>query len=117
MVHAASLNRSTCFLFVNQVFLQELVKVSIQQNFLAMSYGKGVIKGIGGDTKRVVAQVVGSCDGALEISFLWKAELYQCAYIFPANVDKSWIESSEVVRVHTQSTWDNCNHYRFDVVI
>ena len=67
--------------------------------------------------KRVVAKVVGSCDDALEISFLCKAELHQCAYIFPANVDKSWIESSEVVRVITQSTWDNCNHYRFDVVI
>ena len=56
-------------------------------------------------------------DDALEISFLCKAELHQCAYIFPANVDKSWIESCEVVRVLTQSTWDNCNHYRFDVVI
>ena len=44
---------------------------------------------IGGDTKLVVAQVVGSCDDALEISFLCKAELHQCAYIFPANVDKS----------------------------
>ena len=44
-----------------------------------------------GDTKRVVAKVVGSCDDALEISFLWKAELHQCAYIFLANVDKSWM--------------------------
>ena len=99
------------------IFLQALYKVSIQQNSFATSYGKGVIEGIGGDTKRVVAQVVGSCDDALEISFLCKAELHQCAYIFPANVDKSWIESSEVVRVLTQSTWDNCNHYRFDVII
>ena len=103
------------------VFLQALYKVSIQQNFFVMSYGKGVIEGIGGDTKRVVAQVVGSCDDALEeleISFLCKAELHQeCAYIFPANVDKSWIESIDVVRVLTQSIWDNCNHYRFDVVI
>ena len=66
---AASSNRSTG-LFVNLIFLQALYKVSIEQNFFAMSYGKGVIKGIGGDTKRVVAQVVGSCDGALEISFL-----------------------------------------------
>ena len=42
---------------------------------------------------------------------------YRCAYIFPANVDKSWIESVEVVRVLTQSTCDNRNHHRFDVVI
>ena len=56
MVHAASLtlNRSTCFLFVNQIVLQELDKVSIQQNFFVLSYGKCVIEGIGGDTKRVV---------------------------------------------------------------
>ena len=59
-----------------------------------MSYGKDVIEG---DTMRFVTQVVGSCDDALEISFLWKVELNQCAYIFPANVDKSWTESSEVV--------------------
>ena len=50
MVHASSSNSSTCFLFVNQMFLQELDKVSI----FAMSYGKGVIEGNGGDTKRVV---------------------------------------------------------------
>ena len=50
-------------------------------------------------------------------SGLCKAELHQCAYIFPGNVEKSWIESSEVGQVLTQSTWDNCNHYRFDVVI
>ena len=69
MVQAASSNRSTG-LFVNLIFLQALYKVSIQQNFFAMSYGKGVIEGIGGDTKRVVAEVVWSCDAALEISFL-----------------------------------------------
>ena len=44
--------------------------VPIQQNLFAMSYGKGVIEGIEGDTKRFVTQVVGSCDDALEISFL-----------------------------------------------
>ena len=52
---------------------------------------KGAIEGMGCDTKHVVAQVVGSCDDALEISFLWKAELHQCAYISLANVDKSWM--------------------------
>ena len=62
-----------------------------------MSYWKGVIGGNEGDTKRFVTQVVGSFDDALEILFLGKAELHQCAYIFPANVDKSWTESSEVV--------------------
>ena len=85
-----------------------------------MSYVKGVIEGIEGiegDTKRFVTQVVGSCDDALEISFLRKAELHQSAYIFPANVDKSCTESSEVVPVLTQSTWDNRDHYRFDFVI
>ena len=49
------------------IFLQELVKVSIHRNFFPMSYGKCVIERIGGYTKRVV---VGSCDDALEISFL-----------------------------------------------
>ena len=46
---AASANRSTG-LFENVIFL--------------MSYMKGAIEGIGGDTKRVVAEVVGSCDDA-----------------------------------------------------
>ena len=61
-------------LFENLIFLQALYKVKIQRNFFKMSYGKGaievIIKNIGGDTKRVVAQVVGSCDDALEISIL-----------------------------------------------
>ena len=71
MVQAASSNRSTG-LFVNLIFLQALYKVSIQQNFFTKSYGNGVIEGIGGDTRSVdIAQVVGSCDDALEIiSFL-----------------------------------------------
>ena len=42
------------------------------------------------NVKRFVAQVVGSCDDSLEISFMQKAELHQCAYIFPANADTSW---------------------------
>ena len=54
-------------LFENLIFLQALYKVAIQRNFFKMDYGKGVIKGIGGDAKRVVAQVVRSCDDALEI--------------------------------------------------
>ncbi len=54
MVQAASSNRSTFFLFVNQIFLQELVKGSIQQNYFAMSYGKGAIEGIGGEKLVVV---------------------------------------------------------------
>ena len=54
-------------LFENVIFLQALYKVAIQRNFFKMAYGKGAIEGIGGDTKRVVAQVVGSCDDALEI--------------------------------------------------
>ena len=66
MVQAASANRSTG-LFENVIFLQALYKVAIQRNFFKMAYGKGAIEGIGGDTKRVVAQVVGSCDDALEI--------------------------------------------------
>ena len=69
MVQAASANRSTG-LFDNLIFLQALYKVAIQRNFFKMSYVKGAIEGVGGDTKRVVAQVVGSCDDALEISFL-----------------------------------------------
>ena len=55
---------------MNMIFLQSLHKVSFQRNFFATSYGKGVIEGIEGDIKRVVAQVVWSCDDALEISFL-----------------------------------------------
>ena len=117
MVHAARSNRSSGF--VNLIFLQGLYKVSIQQNFFATSYGKGVIERLEVTrsvlSPKVSGLVMMHC--ALEISFLCKAELHQCAYIFPANVDKSWIESSEVVRVITQSTWDNYNHYRFDVVI
>ena len=57
-------------LFINVIFLQSLHKFSFQRNFFATSYGKVVIEGIVSDIKRVVAQVVWSCDDALEISFL-----------------------------------------------
>ena len=66
-VHRA--NRSTG-LFDNLIFLQALYKLAIQRNFFKMSYVKVAIEGRGCDTKPVVAQVVGSCDDALEISFL-----------------------------------------------
>ena len=68
MVQAARANRSTG-LFDNLIFLQALYKLAIQRNFFKMSYVKGAIEGMGCDTKHVVAQVVGSCDDALEISF------------------------------------------------
>ena len=66
MVQAARANRSTG-LFDNLIFLQALYKLAIQRNFFKMSYVKGAIEGMGCDTKHVVAQVVGSCDDALEI--------------------------------------------------
>ena len=69
MVQEARANRSTG-LFDNLIFLQALYKLAIQRNFFKMSYVKGAIEGMGCDTKHVVAQVVGSCDDALERSFL-----------------------------------------------
>ena len=114
MVQAASANRRTG-LFENVIFLQALYKVANQQNFFKMAYGKGAIEGIGGDTKRVVAQVVGSCDDALEIVPVKGGASPMCLH-FHCQCGQVMDESNEVVQVLTQSTWNNRNHYRFDVV-
>ena len=114
MVQAASANRSTG-LFENVIFLQALYKVIIQWNFFKMAYGKDAIEGIGGDTKSVVAQVVGSCDDALEIVPVKGGASPMCLH-FHCQCGQVMDESNEVVQVLTQSTWDNRNHYRFDVV-
>ena len=80
-----------------------------------MAYGKGAIEGIGGNTKRVVAQVVGSCDDALEIVPVKGGASPMCLH-FHCQCGQVMDESNEVVQVLTQSTWDNRNHYCFDVV-
>ena len=109
MVQAASANRSTG-LFENLIFLQALYKVAIQRNFFKMAYGKGAIEGIGDDTKRVVAQVVESCDDALEIVPVKGGASSMCLH-FHCQCGQVMDESNEVVQVLTQSTWDNRNHY------
>ena len=105
MVQAASANRSIG-LFENVIFLQALYKVAIQRNFFKMAYGKGAIEGIGGDTKRVVAQVVGSCDDALEIVPMKCGASPMCLH-FHCQCGQVMDESNEVVQVLTQPTWDN----------
>ena len=93
---AASANRSTG-LFENVIFLQALYKVEIQRNFFKMAYGKGAIEGIGGDTKRVVAQVlvVGSCDDAFEIDPVKDGASPMCLH-FPCQCGQVMDESNEL---------------------
>ena len=67
--------------------------------------------------KSFIAQVVDSSDDCLELSFLRKADLDKSerAYVFPVNADKSWINLDEFVRVLSQPSCYNRNHYIFNL--
>ena len=66
--------------------------------------------------KSFIAQVVDSRNDCLELSFLRKADLGKSGrvYVFPVNVDKSWINLHEVVHVLSQPSCDNRNHCIFN---